>query len=180
MTAINSNIDLEFACNADIPSLVPQGNYDVFFVKAAKHVMWSKEKLFLWFQIATAGEWHGHDLYMACNVARGGRWTPSCKFYMAWVLAAGRRPNRRDRLSTNVFRNKIFRARVKAVTTTAKRDRRTPEQQYSVIDELLEVYAGSELPCHAMPLITTPTEGLSDARGGTSIGTGSGEVEVAV
>ena len=158
MMGVNGGIDLEFPCNGDIPALVPTGNYEVFFTKAAKHSMWNQEKLFLWFRIVTAGEWNSHDLYMACNVARGGRWTPSCKFYMAWVLAAGRRPNRRDRMSTQVFRNKIFRARVKVVTTTAKRDRRTPEQQYSVIDELLEVCAGSD--CQAMPAITTPTKGL--------------------
>src|SRR5689334_19537748 len=148
MTVTNCSADLEFPCNIDIPALVPSGNYEVFFLKAARHLMWTQEKLFLWFRISTAGEWHGQDLYMACNVARGGRWTPSCKFYMAWVLAAGRRPNRRDRMSTQVFRNKIFRARVKVVTTTAKRDRRTPEQQYSVIDELLELCTGSD--CQTM------------------------------
>jgi hypothetical protein len=174
----NDKRDLEFLCNADIPPLVPNGEYEVFFLRAIKRDMWKRDKLFLWFRIVTAGEWNGQDIYMVCNVAHDGRWTPSCKFYLAWVLAAGRRPNRRDRLSTNVFRNKIFRARVKVVTTTAKRVNRTPEQQYSVIDDLLEVCAGSD--CHTMPGITAPTEGFSDATGGTSIGTGSGEVEVAV
>lgn len=173
-----STEDLEFQCNSDIPPLVPTGEYEVFFLRAVKRDMWKMDKLFLWFRVATPGQWNGQDIYMACNVARGGRWTPSCKFYMAWVLAAGRRPNRRDRMSTQVFRNKVFRARVKVVTTTAKRVNRTPEQQYSVIDDLLEVCAGSD--CHTMPGITAPTEGFSDATGGTSIGTGSGEVEVAV
>ena len=178
MTTWQGATDVELLCNSDIPPSVQEGDYEVFFLRAEKRDMWKREKLFLWFQIATAGQWNGQDLYMACNVARGGRWTPSCKFYLAWVLAAGRRPNRRDRMSTQVFRNKIFRARVKVVTTTAKRDRRTPEQQYSVIDELLELCAGSD--CHTTLGITAPTEGFSDARGGTSIGAGSGEVEVAV
>lgn len=152
-----SGWDLEFPFNSDIPPLVPNGQYEVFFVRASKRDMWKGDKLFLWFQIVTAGEWYGQDIYMVCNVAPNGRWTPSCKFYMAWVLAAGTRPNRRDRMSTNVFRNKVFRARVKVVTTTAKRINRTPEQQYSVIEDLLEVCAGSD--CHITEPTTAPIKG---------------------
>lgn len=178
MRGENDIRDLEFPYNVDVPPLIQKGDYEVSFVRAATREMWKGNKLFLWFRIVTAGEWYGQDIYMACNVAPNGRWTPSSKFYMAWVLAAAKRPNRRDRLSTNVFRNKIFKARVKVVATTAKRINRTPEQQYSVIEDLLEVCAGSG--CHITETTTAPIQGFSDARGGTSIGTASGEVEVAV
>jgi hypothetical protein len=46
-------------------------------------------------------------------------------------------------MSVSVFRQKLFRARIRKVITTSKQIRRTPAQQYSVIDELLEVVVGA-------------------------------------
>ncbi len=135
--------DVVFECDSDIPPSIPDGDhYEVVFAKAEKRRMWGQEKLFLWFQMFTQGECVGQRFYMACNVVAKGRWTPSCKFWQAWVLASGHRPNRRDRMSTDVFKNKVFRVRIRKVVKTAKQLDRTPEQQYSVIDDLVAVVAG--------------------------------------
>ena len=137
--------DLIFPCCGTIPAAIPDGDsYEVAYIRAEQTRQWGRAKVFLWFKMLTPGEWHGQEFYMACNLAQKGRWTASSKFWMAWVLAAGRRPTRGDRMSTSIFKNKIFRVRVRRVIKTAKQLDRTPAQQYSVVDELLEVMVGNE------------------------------------
>lgn len=104
--------------------------------------MWSVMKLFLHFRIVTAGEWFGKELYMVCTVPNKDKFAMSSKFLKMWILAAGQKPSRRDRMSTAVFRNKVFRAKIRVVTDTAKQKERPIQEQYSVIDSLLEVMAG--------------------------------------
>jgi hypothetical protein len=45
-------------------------------------------------------------------------------------------------MSVNVFQKKVFRVRMRTVRKTANQTERTPAQQYSVVDELLEIMAG--------------------------------------
>ena len=138
-----SDNDLSFPCNADIPPATPNGDhYEVAFIRAAQVSYRGRQKVYMWFRLLTLGEWHGKEFYMTCNVAPKGRWTPSCKYWQAWVLAVGRRPTRADRMSTAVFKNKVFRVRMRKVLKTANQDDRTPEQQYSVVDQLLQVMVG--------------------------------------
>ncbi|MDR4468841.1 MAG: hypothetical protein MRJ68_11175 [Nitrospira sp.] len=135
--------DLAFSFNSDIPPAIPNGeHYELIFRRAEEGRQWGQSKLFLWFQMQTPGEWVGQYFYMVCNVSRNGKWGPSCKFWLMWVLAAGRRPNRVDRMSTAIFKNKVYRARMRKVLKTSKGISRTPDQQYSVVDELLEVRTG--------------------------------------
>ena len=135
--------DLVFSCNSDIPPAIPNGDhYELGFLRAEEAHQYGRHKMYLWFQLTTPGEWYGEKFYMACNIASKGKWGPSSKFWMAWVLAAGRRPKRVDRMSTAIFRNKVFRARMRKVLKTSKQIDRTPAQQYSVVDELLEVTVG--------------------------------------
>ncbi len=123
---IHPDQDIEFSCAANIPPLIPEGKYEVVFLRAEKKKLWGREKVFLWFQIMSSGKWHEEQLYMACNGPKNGKWTLSCKFYQAWVLAAGRRPERFDRMSTKVFRGKVFLAQVRDVTTNAQKVARSP------------------------------------------------------
>jgi hypothetical protein len=134
--------DIEFPFNSEIPPRVPNGEYEVSFLRVKRKPMFGNERVFLWFKILTPGEWYGRELYMTCKVPPNGRWGTSSKFLLSWVLAAGKNPTRRDRMNTSVFRNKVFRAKIRVVTETWKQAKRTREQEYSVIDELLEVVAG--------------------------------------
>jgi hypothetical protein len=136
--------DIDFPNNGRIPSAIPDGDdYEVSYVGYDKVHLWNQDKLILHFRLVTPGAWFGEEFYMVCKIAKNGQWTPSAKYWRMWVLANGKQPLRHDRLSTKVFRNKVFRARMRTVTTTFKRGvARRPEQQYSVIDELLEVRAG--------------------------------------
>lgn len=144
MSVDRTDGDMEFPLNFDVPVRVPEGVYDLVFCKAEKKYMFGNgERMFLWFEIATPGDWLGTKLYMTCTVAQKGKWRPSHKYWLTWVLAAGKRPVRGDRMSTKVFRNKIFRGKVRIVIKTAHQTPRTLEQQYSVVDELLDVQAGA-------------------------------------
>lgn len=135
--------DVEFPCNGDIPPAVPDGDhYQLVFIRAEPSSYRGRQKVYLWFELITAGEHSGQLFYMACNVASKGRWTASYKFWQTWVFAAGRRPTRMNRMSTAIFRNKVFRARMRTVLKTANQTGRTAAQQYSVVDELLEILVG--------------------------------------
>jgi len=135
--------DLVFTCNSDIPPAIPNGDhYELVFLRAEKVHQFGGAKLFLRFKMQTPGDWVGQEFFMACTVAKNGKWGPSSKYWLAWVLAAGRRPNRADRMSTVIFKNKVFRARIRKVLKTSKQIDRTPAQQYSVVDELLDVTVG--------------------------------------
>ncbi len=136
--------DVEFPCNSDIPPAVPDGDhYQLMFDHAEKTNYRRQEKVYLWFRMLTAGEHSGQLFYTACNVPAKGKWTASCKFWCLWVFAAGQRPTRADRMmSMKVFRNKVFRARMRTVTKTANQPVRTPAQRYSVVDDLLEILVG--------------------------------------
>ena len=143
----HSHQDLEFDCDAQSSALIPAGTNTVGFLRAEKKWLWGCEKIFLWFQILDFGEFQGVEVYMACNAPKKGnkgRMPISHKFYQAWVLAAGRKPDRFDRMSTKVFRGKLFLAQVRTVKNNAKNVARSPLLQYSLIDELLEQLTDSE------------------------------------
>jgi len=89
--------DLEFDCDIQISPLIPPGEYKVAFKWAEKKYLWGRKKIFLHFQIIDFGEFQGEEMYMACNApkkGKKGKVPTSNKYYQAWVLAAGRRPDR--------------------------------------------------------------------------------------
>jgi hypothetical protein len=102
--------DIEFEFDAELPPLVPPGdNYTVAFRRAERRWLWGKRvKLFMRFQIVAPAQFAGLPLLMFCNVPPGGKWGVGFKFFRAWCLASGYRPQRKDRLSTSVFRGKYF------------------------------------------------------------------------
>jgi hypothetical protein len=138
--------DVEVVCNVDRPSHIPEGNYEVGFVRAEDAHLWGRRKLFLHFKVVQAGEWVGTPLFMCMNLPTNGHFSISSKYLQQWSLAAGKATSRRDRLSTKVFRGKIFSARVRTVTSYVHSSRkimeRDPSNFYSVIDHLIEVKAG--------------------------------------
>lgn len=137
-------VDLSLEFDSELPPLVPAGNYVVSFLRAEQKLLWGKRlKIFLHFEIISPVEFSGLRLFMAANVPQKNKWTVGFKFFRAWALASGRRPQRRDRLSTEVFRKKYFVARVTVVTKSAKDTTRPIGAQYSLIDELLAIEAGT-------------------------------------
>lgn len=135
--------DFEFRNAGSFPSWIPEGDdYEASYVRCEKGNVKGDEKLFIHFKLLTPGPWFGETFFMSCKVVRNGKWTPGSKFYAMWTLANGKQPNRADRMSTRVFRGKIFRVRIQTVTNTAEQKARPPELRYSVIRELLELKTG--------------------------------------
>jgi hypothetical protein len=59
------------------------------------------------------------------------------KVYRLWVLAnRGRKPSRRDRMPLAIFRDRLFRARTRVVTTDHRGAQLPPALHHSVVDEL--------------------------------------------
>lgn len=139
--------DVELDCNVECHPLLPEGTYELGFVKADlnKH-LWGRSKLFLQFQVLDVGEHHGKLLFMSMNFPKNGSISISSKFLQQWMVAAGGPPARRDRLSTRIFRGKVFAGRVRTVTSyvhsSGKLMDRDPSTYYSVVDHLIEVRAG--------------------------------------
>ena len=142
--------DIEFPSLAEMPALLPEGVYEMAFVRAEKYEFksWKRWKIFLWFQVVTSGNELGQKLYMGCTAPGKGRVALGSKYWLAWTVAAGRRPERRDRLSTKIFRGKVFLGRVRTVKKKTDKDgyhtARLPEQYYSTIDELIERCTGGD------------------------------------
>ncbi len=140
---MRSGDELGLPVNGYIPPAVPNGDhYEAIFERAEKVSQWGRDKIFLWFVMMTPGEWVNNSFFMACTVPPKYRWTASSKYWRTWVLANGNRPSRWDRLSPAVFKDKVFRVRMRKVVKNAKQIALTPAQQYSVVDELLEVSTG--------------------------------------
>ena len=135
-------LDDVFACTVDLPPLIPAGDqYEAEYLRSEIKRNWDGSpvhKVFLWFRlVAPAGE-AAHELYMACNGPRGKKWPASSKYTRAWIVAAGRKAARADRLTIKVFEEKRFRVRVRVVEHDRHRQPLSPDQRYSVIDDVLE------------------------------------------
>lgn len=139
-----ADIDIESSCEVEIPPIVTPGKYEVAFLRAERKAnLWGRGRAFLHFRITEPGPFFGVTLFMSTTLPPAGRFSLSSKFLQQWSLAAGRRPARRDRLSTNVFRGKRFLAAVRTVVHDSAGLDREATWQYSVIDRLIEVRAGA-------------------------------------
>lgn len=100
--------------------------------------------LFIKFEIH-GGPYDGAELFFAIPLPprdRHGRSkavAPSSKLYRAWVVASGgQKPTRRDRLTLEAFKHRLFRVVVRTVTHDSEQRELPKDQRYSVIDRLLE------------------------------------------
>ncbi len=121
-----------------LPPRLPDGEYQVEFLRHEERTQWKAKKLLLYFQIAAFSEFHEVELFMSCQLPQK-KWGIGSKFIRAWALATGRLPNRLDRVSTNVFRGKIFTAAVRTVTKDCAQKDIPAAAQYSVISHLISL-----------------------------------------
>jgi hypothetical protein len=148
----SEDVDLDLGEVAQAYPLIPPGEYDVVFVKAHKMPIKKSQRLITYWGIQDlACEHHGTVLIMGFPYPKQGRkkWGANSKLAQCYRIAIGRNPDRYDtgRLSTNVFKNKIFGAQVVTVTKGndfkgCKQYERSPENHYSVIQILLSLKVG--------------------------------------
>lgn len=135
--------DLIFTMESAPPAKIPEGLYHVSFLRAEKKTMWNTQKLLMSFVVEELGEWHGVQLFLSCPIPPKNKFSAGSKFLRLWTLANGAKPDRYDRMSTNVFKQKIFVAKVETVTKDWKQQPIPEVAQYSKIDTLLSLAAGA-------------------------------------
>lgn len=140
------HVDMELGSVGEVPELVPDGDYQVGFVRAARGRFRARERIFIWFRIITPGAQHGVELYLVCPCPANGekKFGVGSKLFAAAAVAMGRFPRRRDRLSTRLFAGKVFLARTRTVTSDSDQQLRQPRDHYSVIDKLIRLEAGAK------------------------------------
>ena len=137
--------DLDVSARFDAPPLIPPGDqYTARAARAQIRPSWGGgARLHIDFELHS-GDYDGKVIAFICTLPkrRARRWAegvvPSSRFYRAWVVAAGAPPRRRDRMGLDVFKNRLFRIRVRTVTKDRAGAALPIAAQYSIVDSLLE------------------------------------------
>lgn len=118
---------------------IPDGNYEIIFTKLERSNFFKRDKLYLWGKVVSIGPYEGKEIFMPFNLA--GKIVKGSKYYQAWLIAnKGVRPKKNDRLSPKKFIGKPFKVKTRIVTNNQKNTALPAQDQYSVIDEILEYY----------------------------------------
>ncbi|MCA9452551.1 MAG: hypothetical protein KC584_07985 [Nitrospira sp.] len=128
--------DVEFEGIQAVAQKILEGVYELQFLKAERRELWVP-KLFLWFRVISFGEFHGAELFMCCPIPKNNKWGVGTKFIRSWAIAAGRLPDRFDRVSTKIFYEKVFSAQVRTVVVDYNQQKLPEGAQYSVVDRLI-------------------------------------------
>ena len=146
------DVDLDLGELAQPYSLIPSGEYDVVFANKAHPMKFGKGmRLITYWKIQDlSSEYHGTELTMGLQYPKKGKkWGTLSKMAQCYRIAVSRDPDRFDvgRVSTSVFKHKLFRAQVGTVPKGnapkgRKQVERSPENWYSVIDILLALNVG--------------------------------------
>lgn len=127
----------------DARPLIPEGIYEAACYHATFIELFkfgNARKLFLSFKVY-GGEHAGTRLFLAMAAPpQGGKIGVGSKLYQHYLIAnGGRPPGRRDRPSMRVFKDKLFRLRVRTVIPRFEDGKPKPTQfRYSVVSELIE------------------------------------------
>jgi hypothetical protein len=126
--------------------LIPEGKYSAQCIEAKRGMIGQRTtkgtsartlKIILKFRLIE-GQFEGEDILMYIN-ADYRPFPAGSKFYQSWVIASGRKPARRDRMTLDVFKNHIFVVGVKTVKPKFEDGTEKPEPfWYSRINEIYE------------------------------------------
>lgn len=109
------------------------GEYLVKFDRAEDYDFFGKPKRSLWFVIQD-----GTELFLSCNIR--DRVRKHSTYFRVWTKANyGKPPIAEQPLSVKVFEGKVFRVSVREVTLNSHKQPLSPDDIYSVIDDILEV-----------------------------------------
>ncbi|NOS83152.1 MAG: hypothetical protein HOP32_16380 [Nitrospira sp.] len=123
-----------------LPPLVPDAEYTGVFSRAERGRVERRERWFIWLAISMPGPHLKKELYLSCPCPeRGGPFGLSSKLVKAVTIATGALPERRDRITTKVFKGKLFRFQTRTVKHDKDEVLRPKSEHYSVIDKLLSV-----------------------------------------
>jgi hypothetical protein len=126
--------------------LIPEGKYTAQCIEAKKVMVGQRTtkgtyartpKVILTFKL-TEGGFQGEKSLMYIN-ANYRPFPAGSKFYQCWVIAKGRKPARRDRMSLDAFKDHIFIIGIKTVKPKFEDGTEKPEDfWYSRVSEIYE------------------------------------------
>lgn len=123
---------------------IPPGTYEVMCHDMnVKPCQGGSKRVFLQFKIYE-GKYDGTELFMCCPKPTG-KLRERHKLHIQMSLALKRRPNKGERLRKKIFTGKMYRVIVRDTKRKYKETNKVmPDfMQYSVVDSILEVIAGS-------------------------------------
>lgn len=149
----SQDCDLDLGELAQTYPLIPPGEYDVVLMNKKPHdiyIFGSKRLVSYWVIQDLNSKYHGTELILSFQRPENGKkWGALSKLAQCYRIAVGRNPDRYDigRLSISGFKHKLFRAQVVTVAEGnnakgRKQVKRSPENQYSVIETLLALNVG--------------------------------------
>ncbi len=123
---------------------IPPGDYIAAVVRIYESRFYNRTKINLVFQILDDGPHDGKyvGVRLELHFNKLKRYPRSSKLMQCWRRVAGSQPQRADRLSTKVFRNKALRVRVRDVRADSRQVELNDFEIYSVVDNILEVMTG--------------------------------------
>jgi hypothetical protein len=144
--------DLDVFAGEDAPPRIVAGEYtarvvhiEIFdkFFKVGRDTK-TTDRLILTFRIV-AGPQAGTEvpfyapLPKSASKRNPGRYVPAkSKFWRAWTIANGAPPKRHDRMSLNVFKNRLFLVQIRDVIKDRGQNRLGDVVRHSVIEAIVE------------------------------------------
>lgn len=121
---------------------IPKGKYEAVCIKTDVSKYLGKEKrLYLHFKII-AGEYSETKIFGIYNYNYKS-FPRGSKYYTDWSIANGALPRRADRMSTRIFKGKVFLVKIR--DAIPRYDDGTPKPEmfhYSVVDRIMERLTG--------------------------------------
>lgn len=116
---------------------IPNGEYRAKFIRVEDYDFYGKPKRALWFVIQGGSE-DGTELFFSCNIRDDIR--KHSNYFKFWTKASyGKPPVTGECLTTSVFEGKVFKVRVREVTVDKHKQPLSPDDIYSVIDDIVEI-----------------------------------------
>ena len=121
---------------------VPAGEYEASCYDVQKGKSWGqREDIYIKFRLLDR-KYDGTELFMACTFPKDRKMTPRFKYYKQWTIAAGRKPNKRERLVFGVFKKRLFRILVRDVEKDSNGQPLPEVLKYSVVGTIIEPMTG--------------------------------------
>jgi hypothetical protein len=139
-TTADLRLDPLAGCGAGLlPPVLPEGVYVVQSSRSVAVRVFGRRAYVLHCEVI-GGPSDGARLFWTAPLPPAGRRPGiASKLFRAWLLVAGRRPERGERVSGKILEGKRLRGRVETVTKDNLGNPLPPQSRYSIVRDLLEL-----------------------------------------
>lgn len=141
MNDLNKSNDLLFITKEDPRPLLKEGIYEVQYHSHKLDKFFGGYKLYVNFQVCSLSEDKTELIFKAYNYY--DKLPTGSSLYKDFTLLHGAKIRKNSSLTMKLFKNKILAVRVRTVSLNRKQLKLTECLQYSVVDEIINIVAGS-------------------------------------